>query len=100
MQEIVILIFLTILTLFQTIRSEAFLKSRIRSVMDWFIIIGVLLAILAEFFTILYTIYEAVRELLRKKTNPEAQEKAGKIEMISNNDAATDSVTNLKKDSD
>lgn len=56
--------------------------------MEWFIVVGVILAILAEFFTILYTLYEVIRELARKKTTTvkaEIQEKESlgtNIEMI------------------
>jgi len=56
--------------------------------MEWFIVVGVILAILAEFFTILYTLYEVIRQLARKKSTTvkaEIQEKESlgtNIEMI------------------
>ena len=66
--------------------------------MQWFVIIGVILAILAEFFTILYSLYEVGKELLRKKTTAaeEKDAKGGKIEMVSSKEGATDSEATLK----
>lgn len=84
LQEVSILIFLVILTLFQTINTQGFKNSRIYSVLEWFIIVGVILAIVAEFLTILQGVYDGVVDLLTKKNSDEKAKKEG-IELIKMN---------------